>query len=170
MCNLNESVHFKVTDFDSVFTGKDEKKKNLHSNVIQNVFFYAPLHCVSGGVECDMLAALAPPVHLSGERLGWTMLICMVSDFRRGCLEVSWKSALQGHGPSFPTSLALNIKRRGAVAIITVATGDWPSYSCSVHHRRHQKHRRKWHTGPSGRSAADHNGQLSSFCVKCIPD
>lgn len=122
-------------------------------------FFYVPLHCVSGGVECDMLAALAPPVHLSGERLGWTMLICMVSDFRRGRLEVSWKSALQGHGPSFPTSLALNSKHRGAVAIITVATGDWPSYSCSVHHRRHQKHRRKWHTGPSGRSAADHNGQ-----------
>lgn len=161
MCNSNESVHFKVTDFDSVFTGKDEKKKNLHSNVIQNVFvfFYVPLHCVSGGVESDMLAALAPPVHLSGERLGWTMLICMVSDFRRGRLEVSWKSALQGHGPSFPTSLALNSKRRGAVAVITVATGDWPSYSCSVYHRRHQKHRRKWHTGPSGRSAADHNGQ-----------
>lgn len=40
MCHLNESVHFKVTDFDSVFTGKDEKKKNLHSNVIQNVFFF----------------------------------------------------------------------------------------------------------------------------------
>lgn len=103
-----------------------------------------------------MLAALAPPVHLSGERLGWTMLICMVSDFRRGRLEVSWKSALQGHSLSFPTSLALNGKRRGAVAIITVATGDWPSYSCSVHHSRPKKHRRKWHTAQSGRSAADH--------------
>lgn len=136
------------------------KRKRIYIQMSFRMFiFNVALHCVSGGVECDMLAALAPPVHLSGERLGWTMLICMVSDFRRGRLEVSWKSALQGHGPGFPTSLALNSKHRGAVAIITVATGDWPSYSCSVHHRRHQKHRRKWHTGASGRSAADHNGQ-----------
>lgn len=110
-----------------------------------------------------MLAALAPPVHLSGERLGWTMLICMVSDFRRGRLEVSWKSALQGHAPSFPTSLALSSKRRGAVAIITVATGDWPSYSCSVSHRRHQKRHKKWHTASSGRSSADQCGRSASF-------
>lgn len=115
------------------------------------VFVHVLIHCLSGGVECEMLAALAPPVHLSGERLGWTMLICMVSDFRRGRLEVSWKSALQGHAQSFPSSLALSSKRRGAVAIITVATGDWPSYSCSVSHRRHQKHLKKCHTAPSGR-------------------
>lgn len=102
-----------------------------------------------------MLAALAPPVHLSGERLGWTMLICMVSDFRRGRLEVSWKSALQGHSPTLPTSLALSSKRRGAVAIITVATGDWPSYSCSVSRRRHHKRLKKEHTALSGRLSAD---------------
>lgn len=122
----------------------------IYSNVIY-VFFHVLIHCVSGGVNCDMLAALAPPVHLSGERLGWTMLICMVSDFRRGRLEVSWKSAFQGHAPTLPTSLALSSKRRGAVAIITVATGDWPSYSCSVSHRRHQNRLKKRHTALSGR-------------------
>lgn len=142
---------------------KMQIKKNLNSNVIRNVLaFYVLIGCVSGGVECDMLAALAPPVHLSGERLGWTMLICMVSDFRRGRLEVSWKSALQGHAPNFPTSLALSSKRRGAVAIITVATGDWPSYSCSVSHRRHQKRKKKWHTA-SGRLPADQCGLSASF-------
>lgn len=111
---------------------------------------------VSGGVEGDMLAVLAPPVHLSGEKLGWTMLFCMVTDFRQGRLQVSWKSASEGHLSSFPTSLVLSSKHhgRGAVAVITVATSDWPSYSCSVNPRRHHKGLRRRHTTPSGRSAA----------------
>ncbi|KAF3850902.1 hypothetical protein F7725_012674, partial [Dissostichus mawsoni] len=102
----------------------------------------------SGGVKCDVLASLAPPVHLSGERLGWTLLVCMVSDFRRGHLVVSWRSPSEGQISSSPYSMAVNRKHRGnsAVAIITVATGDWPSYSCSASHRRHPKVPRRHHS------------------------
>ena len=111
----------------------------------------------SGGVEGDVLASLAPPVHLSGERLGWTLLVCMVSDFRRGHLEVSWRSPSEGLVSSSPYSVAVNRKHRGnsAVAIITVATGDWPSYSCSVSHRRRPKVPRRHHGTSSGRTTAD---------------
>lgn len=126
-------------------------------SVFLNVYFSnVVLLYVSGGVEGDMLAVLAPPVHLSGEKLGWTMLFCMVTDFRQGRLQVSWRSASEGHLSSFPTSLVLSSKHhgRGAVAVITVATSDWPSYSCSVNPRRHHKGFRRRHTTPSGRSAA----------------
>ncbi|KAM8759584.1 uncharacterized protein AB9X84_007938 [Acanthopagrus schlegelii] len=116
--------------------------------------FYLPIiYLWTGAVEGDVLASLAPPVHLSGERLGWTLLICMVSDFRRGHLEVSWRSPSEGHHiSSSPSSITVNKKHRGhgAVAIITVATGDWPSYSCSVSHRRHPKVNRRRHTSSSG--------------------
>lgn len=105
-----------------------------------------------------MLASLAPPVHLSGERLGWTLLVCMVSDISRGRLQVSWRSPSEGHMSTAPHSIAVNNKHRGhsAVAIITVATRDWPSFSCSVSHRRHPKLIRTHHTSSSGRSIAKH--------------
>lgn len=126
-------------------------------SVFLNVYFSpVVLFYVSGGVEGDMLAVLAPPVHLSGERLGWTMLFCIVTDFRQGRLHVTWRSASEGQLSSFPTGLVLSSKHhgRGAVAVITVATSDWPSYSCSVNPRRHHKGLRRRHTTPSGRSAA----------------
>lgn len=104
-----------------------------------------------------MLASLAPPVHLSGERLGLTLLVCMVSDFRRGRLEVSWRSPSEGVTSSFQYSMAVNRKHHGhnAVAVITVATRDWPSYSCSVTHRRH-KAKKKCHNTASGRTVSEH--------------
>lgn len=104
-----------------------------------------------GGVEGDVLASLAPPVHLSGERLGLTLLVCMVSDLRRVHLEVSWRSPSEGQMPSTLYSIAVNRKHRdhSPVAIITVATSDWPSYSCSVSHRRHPRVNRKHHTTSS---------------------
>ncbi len=122
--------------------------------ILKSSLFHAVLLHLLGGVEGDVLASLAPPVHLSGERLGWTLLICMVSDLRRGKLEVKWKVPSEGH--SSPYSIAVNKKHRfhGAVAVITVATSDWPSYSCSVTHRRHPKVIRRHHTASSGRSAA----------------
>ncbi|XP_034547741.1 uncharacterized protein LOC117818784 isoform X2 [Notolabrus celidotus] len=103
------------------------------------------------GVE-GRLTSLAPPVHLSGERLGWTMLVCMVTDFRRGHLEVSWRSLSEGHFTSSSYSLAVNSKHHGhsAVATITVATRDWPSYSCSVTQKRRPRVMRRHHTDPSG--------------------
>ena len=111
----------------------------------------------SGAVEGDGLASLAPPVHLSGERLGWSLLVCMVRDFRRGHLEVSWRSPSEEHMPTAVNSIALKRKHRGprAVAIITVVTNDWPSYSCSVSHRQHQKAIRRHHASSSGRTKAD---------------
>lgn len=114
------------------------------------------LHPGSGGVDGNILASLAPPVHLSGERLGWTLLVCMVSDFRRGRLQVSWRSPSEGHMSTAPHSLAVNKKHRGqsAVAIITVSTRDWPSFSCSVSHRRHPKVIKRPRTLSSGRSTA----------------
>ncbi|XP_078026887.1 uncharacterized protein LOC144464279 [Epinephelus lanceolatus] len=121
--------------------------------------FYLPIiYLWTGGVEGDVLASLAPPVHLSGERLGLTLLVCMVSDFRRGHLEVSWRSASEGHVSRSPYSIAVNRKHRGssAVAIITVATGDWPSYSCSVSHRRRHKVTRRHHISSSG----DHKDEI----------
>lgn len=116
----------------------------------------------SGAVEGDVLASLAslaslaPPVHLSGERLGWTLLVCMVGDFRRGHVEVSWRSPSEGHMSTATNSFALNRKHRGqrAVSIITVVTSDWPSYSCSVSHRRHPKVIRRHHTTSAGRTQA----------------
>lgn len=114
-------------------------------------------HHLLGVVEGDVLASLAPPVHLSGERLGWTLLVCMVGDFRSGHLEVSWRSPSEGHVSSSPYSVALGGKHRGnsAVAIITVATRDWPSYSCSVSHRRRPKVARRRQITSSGRTKAD---------------
>ncbi|KAG7243997.1 hypothetical protein INR49_006158 [Caranx melampygus] len=93
------------------------------------------------GVEGDVLASLAPPVHLSGEKLGFTLLVCMVSDFRRGHLEVSWSSPSEDHMFTALNSISVRRKHRGhsAVAIITVVTRDWPSYKCSVSDRRHRK-------------------------------
>ncbi|KAK9522684.1 hypothetical protein VZT92_019133 [Zoarces viviparus] len=120
--------------------------------------FYLPIiYLWTGGVEGDVLASLAPPVHLSGERLGWTLLVCMVSDFRRGHLEVSWRSPSEGHMSSSPHSIALDRKHRGnsAVAIITVATGNWPSYSCSVTHRKRPKVTRRHHT-----TSSDHEDKI----------
>ncbi|KAM4576114.1 uncharacterized protein PAE49_006362 [Odontesthes bonariensis] len=111
--------------------------------------FYLPIICLwTGGAEGNVLASLAPPVHLSGERLGWTLLVCVVSDFRRGHLEISWRSASEGYLSIAPSKTAITRKNRGpnAVAIITVATNNWPSYSCSVSHRQHSKLKRKHST------------------------
>lgn len=119
------------------------------------VFLFFPL----GRVDGDVLASLAPPVHLSGEKLGWTLLVCMVGDWRRGHLEVSWSSASEGHISLLPYSIDTNRKHRGhrAVAAITVATRDWPSYKCSARHSRHKKITRRQHSTPSGRPAAHHD-------------
>lgn len=108
-----------------------------------------------GGIKgADMLASLAPPRHLSGEQLGWTLLVCMVRDFRRGNFEVSWRSPSEGRTASALYSFVDNRKQRdhGAVAIITVATSDWPSYSCSVSHQRHPRVTRGRLTTSSGRT------------------
>lgn len=107
----------------------------------------------SGAVEGDVLASLAPPVHLSGERLGWTLLVCIVNDFRRGHLEVSWSSASEGHMPTTPYSIALTRKHHvpNVVAVITVTTRDWPSYSCLVSRKRHSKSKRRRRITSSGK-------------------
>lgn len=110
-----------------------------------------------GRVDANVLASLAPPVHLSGEKLGWTLLVCMVSDLRRGYLEVSWSSASEGHISMLQYSSDAKRKHRGhsAVAIITVATPDWPSYSCSASHRRHKKVTGRHQSSPPGRPDTD---------------
>lgn len=112
-----------------------------------------------GRVDGYLLASLAPPVHLSGEKLGWTLLVCMVGDLRRGHLEVSWSSASEGHMSTLPYSSDANRKHHGhsAVAVLTVATRDWPSYKCSASHRRNKKIPRRHHSSPSGRPAAHHD-------------
>lgn len=109
-----------------------------------------------GRVDGYLLASLAPPVHLSGEKLGWTLLVCMVGDLRRGHLEVSWSSASEGHVSTLPYNSDANWKHRGhsAVAVLTVATRDWPSYTCSASHRQYRKITRRHHSTPSGRPAA----------------
>lgn len=109
-----------------------------------------------GRVDGYLLASLAPPVHLSGEKLGWTLLVCMVGDLRRGHLEVSWNSASDGHMSTLPYSSDAKRKHRGhsAVAVLTVATRDWPSYTCSASLRRNKKITRRHHSTPSGRPAA----------------
>lgn len=108
-----------------------------------------------GKVDGYLLASLAPPVHLSGEKLGWTLLVCMVSDLRRGHLEVSWSSASEGHISTLPYSRVANRKHHGhrAVTVLTVATRDWPSYMCSASHRRNKNISRRHHSTPSGRPA-----------------
>lgn len=109
-----------------------------------------------GRVDGQLLASLAPPVHLSGQKLGWTLLVCMVGDFRRGHLEVSWRSASEGHISTLPYSSETNWKHRGhkAVAVLTVATRDWQSYTCSASHRRNNRISRTHRSTPSGRPAA----------------
>lgn len=115
------------------------------------------LHQPLGGVEGHILASLAPPVYLSEDRLGWTLLVCMVSDFRRGHLEISWSSTSEGLVSISPYSKSANAKHRGhnAVSVITVATSDWPSYRCSVSHRRHAKITKRRHSTMSGRPVDD---------------
>ncbi|XP_055367762.1 uncharacterized protein LOC129604603 [Betta splendens] len=129
--------------------GADADMTEPHTSLL-----YLPIiYLWTGGVDGDMLASLAPPVHLSGERLGWTLLVCMVSDIGRGRLQVSWRSPSEGRAPTTQHSLAINKKHRShrAVAIITVATRDWPSFSCSVSHRRHAKPtRRRFTSSPDG--------------------
>lgn len=109
-----------------------------------------------GRVDGQLLASLAPPVHLSGQKLGWTLLVCMVGDFRRGHLEVSWRSASEGHISTLPYSSETNWKHHGhrAVAVLTVATRDWQSYTCSASHRRNNRISRTHRSTPSGRPAA----------------
>lgn len=105
------------------------------------------------GVKSQMLTALAPPVHLSGDRLGWTLLICVVSDLRRGHLEVKWKTPSGYSHMSEPeVSVVVNSKHRphSPVSMITVATNDWPSYRCSANHKRRPKVTRKRHNNASG--------------------
>lgn len=111
-----------------------------------------------GSVDGYLLASLAAPVHLSGEKLGWTLLVCVVGDLRRGHLEVSWSSASEGHMSTLSYRSDANRKQRGhsPVAVLTVATRDWPSYTCSASHRRNQKVSRRHHSVASGRPAA-HN-------------
>lgn len=125
-----------------------------HSNVI----LHDVLQQLLGGVDGDMLASLAPPVHLSGERLGWTLLVCMVSDFRKGRLQISWRSVSEGRISILPYSSATNRNHHGhsAVAAITVATRDWPSYSCSVSHRRRPKVIKRHRSTSPGRHVAEH--------------
>ncbi|XP_054904903.1 uncharacterized protein LOC129371987 isoform X2 [Poeciliopsis prolifica] len=100
----------------------------------------------TGGVEGTVLASLAPPVHLSGERLGLTLLVCVVNDFRRGHLEISWRSASDEEYTNItPYNGAVTRKHRGhsAVAMITVVTSNWPSYSCSVRRKKHSKAKKR---------------------------
>ncbi|XP_077418446.1 uncharacterized protein LOC144049413 [Vanacampus margaritifer] len=104
--------------------------------------FYLIFISLRTGVKCDMLASLAPPVHLSGERLGWTLLFCMVRNFRRGRLEISWRSPSEGRTSSGLVRFSSKHLHRSAVAGITVATKEWTSYSCSVsrHPRVSKRH------------------------------
>ncbi|KAM9464697.1 uncharacterized protein ACWYII_009782 isoform 2-T2 [Salvelinus alpinus] len=92
-------------------------------------------------VHGDVLASLAPPVHLAGERVGWTLLVCVITDLGRGHLEVSWRSPGDVSPASAPYSVAGEEQDSGrsAVAIVTVATSEWASYSCFVSHRRHAR-------------------------------
>lgn len=130
------------------------KKKPLFSKNRCLVFLFLISSLSLGRVDADVLASLAPPVHLSGEKLGWTLLVCMVADLRRGHLEVSWSSASEGHISMFPYIVDTNRKHRGhsAVATITVATRDWPSYRCSASHRRHRRVTGRHRSSPPGRS------------------
>lgn len=136
------------------FSKSHRAKIFSHPKFTSPLFFHV-FHDLLGGVECDVLASLAPPIHLSGERLGWTVLICVVRDFRRMHLEVSWGSASEGHISSLPYSVARKQHGHSAVATITVATSDWPSFSCSVSHRPHSKVARRHHTTSSGRLVVD---------------
>ncbi|RVE68226.1 hypothetical protein OJAV_G00090190 [Oryzias javanicus] len=111
--------------------------------------FYLPMiYLCTGGVEAHMLASLAPPVHLSGDRLGWTLLVCVVGDFRRGRLEISWSEGSKGQRQVTPFNSAVSRRHRGhnAVSTITVATGNWPSYRCSVRRRHHSKAKKRHST------------------------
>ncbi|XP_077378809.1 uncharacterized protein LOC144019543 [Festucalex cinctus] len=110
-----------------------------HRTLIYLIFF-----SLLTGVKCDMLASLAPPVHLSGERLGWTLLFCMVRNLRRGRLEVSWRSPSEGRTSSGLVRFSSKHLDRSAVAGITVATKEWTSYSCSV--SRHPRVSKRHHS------------------------
>ncbi|KAI9521544.1 hypothetical protein NQZ68_003697 [Dissostichus eleginoides] len=157
------SAHTNIHTHKTAVT--EATKANRDMTEPSNGLYYLPIiYLWTGGVKCDVLASLAPPVHLSGERLGWTLLVCMVSDFRRGHLEVSWRSPSEGQVSSSPYSMAVNRKHRGnsAVAIITVATSDWPSYSCSASHRRHPKVPRRHRS--SGRTTH----RQAIYSLECI--
>ncbi|KAG7490382.1 pre T-cell antigen receptor alpha [Solea senegalensis] len=143
-CKHTHTLGTVTTEASVTETNMTEASKSL---------FYLPIiYLWTGGVKGHVLASLGPPVHLTGERLGWTLLVCMVSDFRRGHLEVSWRSPSEDLAQTAPNSVALSRRRRGhgPVSIITVVTRDWPSYSCSVTKRRRPKVNRRHHITSSG--------------------
>lgn len=146
-------IYIYCTVLPNAYTFVQRKYRFPHSNVI----LHDVLQQLLGGVDGDMLASLAPPVHLSGERLGWTLLVCMVSDFRRGRLQITWRSVSEGRISILPYSTATNRNHHGhnAAAAITVATRDWPSYSCSVSHRRHPKVIKRHQSTSPGRHVAE---------------
>uniref|UniRef100_A0AAV2MR49 Ig-like domain-containing protein n=1 Tax=Knipowitschia caucasica TaxID=637954 RepID=A0AAV2MR49_KNICA len=98
-----------------------------------------------------MLTALAPPVHLSGDRLGWTLLVCVVSDLQRGHIEVVWKPSRHYIPESSFTSVIVNDRHQShsPVSIITVATNDWPGFRCSANHKRRPKIPKRRRVNPS---------------------
>lgn len=121
-----------------------------------------------------MLTALAPPVHLSGDRLGWTLLVCMVSDLRRGHLEVRWRFPSGGYMSESPFSVVVNSRPKGhsPVAMITVATNDWPAYRCSVNHKRRPKVTKGRLISSSGKISVEYQSKVSTVLflmpLKCF--
>ncbi|KAK7934054.1 hypothetical protein WMY93_004950 [Mugilogobius chulae] len=123
-------------------------------------FFYLPFFYLWTGAKGNMLTVLAPPVHLSGDRLGWTLLVCVVSDLQRGHLEVKWKMP-SGHdiAESPFTSVVVNSRHRShsPVSIITVATQDWSGYRCSASHKKRPKMTKRHHINHSSDEEINHS-------------
>ncbi|KAK5622084.1 hypothetical protein CRENBAI_010769 [Crenichthys baileyi] len=133
---------------------------------------YLPIIYLWTGVEGNVLASLAPPVHLSGERLGLTLLVCVVSDFRRGHLEISWRSASdEDYTNIAPYNGAVTRRHHGhsPVAMITVVTSEWPSYSCSVRRRKHSKATKKHRITSTGEDKMCNNDEEREGIDQVLP-
>ncbi|XP_066568107.1 pre T-cell antigen receptor alpha [Amia ocellicauda] len=90
------------------------------------------------GVEADIFATVAPPIHSTGGGGGRTLLVCLVSDFLHTNVEVTWLSNGTEQSQDYVTySVAKEDDgTHSAVSLLSVDSNEWDLYTCFVNYRR----------------------------------
>ncbi|KAG7481397.1 hypothetical protein MATL_G00066250 [Megalops atlanticus] len=106
------------------------------------------IHLMAMGVEAELIATLAPPLHLSGGRGSWTVLVCLVTDAPQANMEVTWLSSRAGGASDVPYRVAREEDgTHSAISLISVASDEWESYTCFVSYRSSARVIRRHYAG-----------------------